>query len=209
MNDIFLNDTWILYDHEKSNNDDYEKSTRILGNFNTVFGFWTYYNGLPLPSKLFYQTGIGKPYYDNDNGTREVSSISLFRKGILPKWEDPKNINGGEFALRKFFKKNMSYMECLDDIWVTLSMFCISEESKYYSYINGVRVVDSSLPKKPLYRIELWFSDLSVKDKIEQEFKIVLGLTEYDKIYFKSHKTDNGFAPYKPEESTQILQNNS
>ena len=49
-----------------------------------------------------------KPYYENDNGNgiREVSSISLFRKGILPKWEDPKNVNGGEFALRRFFKKN-------------------------------------------------------------------------------------------------------
>ena len=64
LSDKILNDTWIIYDHEKSNNDDYDKSTRIIGQFNTVIDFWTYYNQLLPPSKLFYQKDIGKPYYE-------------------------------------------------------------------------------------------------------------------------------------------------
>ena len=30
----------------------------------------------------------------------KVSTLSMFLKDVMPKWEDPANVNGGEYQLR-------------------------------------------------------------------------------------------------------------
>jgi len=188
--DYDLNDIWVIYDHEKSNNRDYDKSTRILGIFFTVGEFLFLRSKFPKPSELFYRKDIGKNYYlFPDNSERDISSISIFRNGILPKWEDPNNINGGEIAIRKFIKKGYTTQECLDEFWNTLVLHCISEQIVNSEFITGLRVVDSSMmsTKKQLYRIELWFSNLEVKYALQKEFMNLFNLT-IDDIFFKEHK---------------------
>ena len=184
---------WTLYDHKKSSNHDYDGGTRFIGSFGTVPEFWSFYNNLPKPSDLFYQKDIGKPFYDINGSEREIASISLFRKGIEPKWEDPHNSIGGEVTLRKFYKKGIAPVEYLDQLWENLSMGCVGEQFSNSESITGIRVVDSSVPshKKPLYRIELWFSNLEYADDIGEDFKRILNLPENDKIHFKSHVVEN------------------
>ncbi len=205
--DIPLHDTWFIYDHEKSNSNNYEKNTRILGQFSTLGEYQFLKNNLAVPSTLFYKTAIGKPYYvfsneseeeskqpDPDDPevfsetTREISSISLFRKGIKPKWEDPKNINGGEFSIRKFSSKGRDPFQCLDDYWHLLSAFCLCEKSSNSSSINGIRIVDSSdvAKKKQQFRIELWFSDNKYKEFFLNDLQILFGISDTD-IYYKDH----------------------
>jgi translation initiation factor 4E len=185
--------SWSLYDHKKSTNLDYEGGTRFIGSFKTVPEFWGYFNNLPKPSDLFYQKDIGKPFYDINGSEREIASISLFRKGIKPEWEDPHNKIGGEVTLRKFYKKGIAPVEYLDQLWENLSMGCIGEQFSKAESVTGIRVVDSSVPshKKPLYRIELWFSNLEYAYKMEEDFKRILNLPENDKIHFKSHVIEN------------------
>ena len=102
-----LKTSWDLYDHEKKENHDYDEGKRFIGSFSDIEGFWSIFNNLPKPSNLFYQKDNGKPYFVIEDGpdgnplkTREIASMSLFRKDIKPEWEDPHNKNGGIISLR-------------------------------------------------------------------------------------------------------------
>ena len=117
-----LNDTWVLWEHQKNNDNNYDQNTKKLGSFNTLQDFWRYYNNYPVPSSIF-SDGVDKPLIQDPD--REVASISLFKQGILPKWEDPKNTDGGEIAVRKF--KNIQE---LDELWESISMLCVGSPNK-------------------------------------------------------------------------------
>ena len=113
-----LQTSWTLYDHEKSTNTDYDKSTRKIGSFDNIIDFWTFFNTVPGPSSLFFQKETGKPYYIFNEKKREIASISLFRTGVEPKWEDPKNIKGSEISLRKFYNKDLAPIIFLDNLYL-------------------------------------------------------------------------------------------
>lgn len=184
-----LSTSWKFYDHQKSGSDDYDKSTRYIGSFDDVITFWQYFNNIPKPSQLFYQVNIGKPYYQlKKEDKREISSISLFRNDIKPKWEDPINAKGGEINLKKFYKKELSPIKYLDLLWESLVLSCIGNNLEYSDEITGVRVVDSSIENKPLYRIEMWFSNLDHVQEMENNFRKILDLEPNDKIFMKKHE---------------------
>lgn len=182
-----LKNTWVLFEHQNTNLN-YEQNTRELGKFNTVEQFWQYFNNYPVPSKLFYQNNykpkLAKP-------TREISSISMFKENIFPKWEDPMNNKGGDLAIRSF-----TSMEQIDQIWETIAILCIGNLFEYNDIINGIRVVDSSIPnKKKLYRVELWFRDKTKKDLIEKDLKNKLNIEI--ELFYKEHSTAVESTPYK------------
>ena len=194
-NSLKLTTSWTLYDHEKSTNTDYDKSTRKIGSFDNILDFWSIFNTVPGPSSLFFQKETGKPYYMYNDKKREVASLSLFRSDIEPKWEDPKNINGSEFSLRKFYNKDLAPIIFLENLWLNLAVACIGEQFFKAEDITGCRVVDSSLVSsgKPLYRIELWFYSQKTQDEIDildKQFKLFLKLTINDKLSYQLHKLD-------------------
>lgn len=191
-----LSSKWCLYDHAKSSSDDYDDCTRFAGSFDNVHDFWYLFNNFPKPSYLFYQKQNGKPYYidssSGQNKKREIASISLFREGIQPKWEDPQNINGGDITLKRFWNKfdknTMSTIEYLDSLWLKIILNTIGSQFTNGQNITGLRVVDSSKPDKPMYRIEVWYSDLVVAETIEVEMKNFLRLSLDEKLTFRTHK---------------------
>lgn len=183
-----LQDNWVLWEHQKNAKMNYEQNTTQLGTFNSVEDFWRIMHHYPKPSKFFFN-GKSKPVVVNfkDNvmqNNREVASISLFKKDILPKWEDPRNTNGGETAIRKF-----RCVEELDDIWEKLCVNVIADQFQHAHNITGVRVVDSSIPRKALYRIEVWFDDKKLKDPIESDFKKILKLNPFVQLFYKEHSS--------------------
>jgi translation initiation factor 4E len=185
--DLELYDSWTIYDHDKSVSS-YEKSIRKLGIFKSV-GQLNYFKELLRPSLYFYNKDVGKPYLSLNNGTsREVSAISIFKNEIEPKWEDPLNKNGGEFSIRKFIKTSKDSLEVMDEFWNSLLLFVLSGSSKVSESITGIRVVDSSIPGRPLYRIEIWFSKVSedAKQVLQTEFKDLFKIPVHD-IFFKAH----------------------
>ncbi len=185
-----LNNSWVLYDHVKSDSDTYESNTRKICEISDIIKFWQVFNNYPLPSKIF-NNGIHKSIMNS----KEVSSISVFKKGIIPKWEDPANINGAEISKRKFNKKTP--LEELDDNWITLLMMCTGG-SIITPSITGLRVVDSSSFKKNeitgqldfklLYRIELWFNNCNRRQVVETYFKNILNIDDARLIHYKEHK---------------------
>lgn len=184
---------WILWEHQNTNLN-YEQNTSKLGEFETIESFWNYYNSYPQPSKLFYDGSI-KPKLINP--TREISSISLFRENIFPKWEDPSNTNGGDLAIRKF-----NNIDELDTLWEEISVLCIGGELG--DFVNGIRVVDSSIPgKKSLYRIEVWFDNKEKRTELETSLKTKLNIANKE-LFYKEHSTAVESTPkrrYKPKKS--------
>lgn len=188
INSYPLKSTWVLYDHTKSDSETYDANIRKICEFDTVIKFWQTFNNYPVPSKLF-NNNFYKPVM---NG-KEISSLSVFKKGIFPKWEDSANILGAEVSKRKFNKKNP--LNELDNNWLELLVECVS--ANIDNCVTGIRVVDSSSVKKNevtntnefklLYRIELWFSDCSRKNIIETQFKTILNIDDPRYIIYKEH----------------------
>lgn len=178
---------WILWEHQNTNQN-YEQNTREVGKFKTIEDFWKHYNNYPVPSKIFYN-GY-KPKLANP--TREISSLSLFKEGVFPKWEDPKNNSGADLAIRSF-----ASLDQLDYIWETMSMLCIGDQYTVPDDITGIRIVDSSIPnKKVLYRIEIWFSDKNNKELVEKDLKSKLSIDNIE-LFYKEHSTAVESTPYR------------
>jgi hypothetical protein len=177
-----LKNIWSVYDHVKSDNDTYELSMRKIGDIDSIVSFWQFFNNYPKPSLLFYN-GLNKPLLD----MKEISSLSFFKKGIYPKWEDPINKKGAEIS-RRFGKKD-PLIE-LENNWFELLYACIGENID--ESITGIRIVDSSQTNGPnnllKFKIELWFSDISKRDIIETQFKNILNLDNNITIYYKTHE---------------------
>jgi hypothetical protein len=141
-----LKNTWVLYDHTKSDSQTYEASTRKVCEFNSVVKFWQIFNNYPNPSKIF-NNGTHRPIMkciENDKEiSKEISSLSVFKTGILPKWEDPVNRYGAEFSKRKFKKDPLKE---LDNNWIDLLLATVG--GIIDPSVTGIRVVVSWSQKK-------------------------------------------------------------
>ena len=61
----------------------YQNAVQKIGSFDSVEGFFGIYDHLVKPHSLTSET--------------HVTDYHLFREGISPTWEDPKNRNGGKY----------------------------------------------------------------------------------------------------------------
>ncbi len=182
--DIELKDSWCIYNNVKSEKNNYEQNTDLIASCSTVFQFWLCYDTVPKPSQFFYQKDTGKPYYLKNDNKREISSISVFKKGIVPKWEDPMNKNGGTLDYR--LRQDIN-IDVIDKMWLHLCTNCLCNQ--IHDCVNGFRLVDSSViaQNKSLYRIELWFSDYSKSQEVEKKFRQLFNLEHEQKIIIKKH----------------------
>ena len=80
-----------------------------------------------------------------------ADKLLLFRKDIMPSWEDSHNCMGGNFSL-EMAKLNGAEM---DAIWKRILMLLIGGSWKFTKYINGIRYVDR-LKKHKIVKIEIW-----------------------------------------------------
>lgn len=179
-----LSSNWVMFDHEKSSDKNYEKCTKKISTFNSIEKFWTSYLEYPEIETIFYKRSVGKPYYICNNEKRVINGVSVFKENIFPEWEDPKNKTGGEILIKDMSFENHGD---LNKLWEKVLVFYISDDCKFSEYINGVRIVDSSVIglKKEMYKIEVWFSNNQFKDDIIKEFKNLVKLDA--QVFFKSH----------------------
>jgi translation initiation factor 4E len=156
---LFYFEAWVLWEHKSASGtkdpSKWKENMNQLCAFDTVEGFWQYFNHLPRPSEVFFDGDCRKSIAPEG---RTVEEYSLFKKGIEPEWGDPQNIVGGEWFCRQYFE-----LDVLDLYWQNLVMGVVAEqiedavdeERTYQSYINGARVVDKSR-NYPMYRLEVW-----------------------------------------------------
>jgi len=187
-----LEDEWVLWEHRTgSDESSYSNNLARIGEFSTVEGFFSYVTNMPWPSQFFYT----KPDQRLKLGGRDVVGFSCFKKGIQPCWEDPKNISGGEWRIRKF-----SSLEEVDQAWKGCAFLAIGNNFDPSINITGCRVVDSSHPEKnrPMYNVEIWFENNDHHRDVET---LICDTMKVDtsKMFFRSHCSDNGHKE-KPQE---------
>ncbi|XP_052119461.1 eukaryotic translation initiation factor 4E [Frankliniella occidentalis] len=102
-----LHSNWTLWYFEKNNNKTWEENQREITSFNTVEDFWSLYNHIRLPSQL----RVGCDY-------------SLFKKGIMPMWEDSANRAGGRWLINLDRKQRETD---LDRFWLEILLCMVGE----------------------------------------------------------------------------------
>lgn len=86
-----------------------------------------------------------------------INTLSIFQKGVLPKWEDPVNAQGAEYQLRLMLTlDNESSLDKITAIWEQLVMDVVTKRMPYAEQVVGFRIVDKSFPTKENFRLELW-----------------------------------------------------
>lgn len=98
--------TWWYLKNEKSKV--WTDNLSEVYSFSTAEDFWSVFNHLKAPSEL----KLGNDYY-------------LFKKGIVPMWEDPANRSGGKWLL--CLEKKNSVVSKLDEYWLELLLLMIGE----------------------------------------------------------------------------------
>lgn len=155
-----LNREWTLFFHAKDKVKNYDSNTYKIMDIDSLEKFWGTYNYTPEPKDIFYD-GYNKKYLKM-NGTRlDPNAFSFFEKGVKPTWDDEKNINGAEWSIRKF-----NGLKDISDMWKTSLVDLISDSFEYSEHIKGIRIVDSTLPEKPMYRLEFWFDNVEYSENI-------------------------------------------
>lgn len=178
-----LNDYWCLYFHAKNSNKNYSENTTKLIEFNTIEYFWRTFNNIPKPTDMF--TEPGRYIKKTLKSTGEIpGALSLFRKNSYPSWEDKSNINGFEWSIRKY-----KDFDEFNTLWNNLLLNTIGENFEHSEILNGIRIVDSTIDNKVMYRIELWFSNKTYKEYFETKIKEILELPNHVKLLYREHST--------------------
>lgn len=83
--------------------------------------------------------------------------LFVMRTGITPRWEDPKNKNGGCFSFKIVNKFVVSVWKLL---FYSMCGETIFEKSNHNSLVNGITIS----PKKNFCIIKIWMENCSVQD---------------------------------------------
>ena len=175
-----LNRRWTLYFHSKDKTKNYDANTIKIMDISTIEDFWGCFNNTPLPCDLFYDGHVQKAL--KLDGTIYIPNAwSFFEHGVKPTWDDPANINGAEWSVRKF-----NGLKDISGMWMTFLVDLIGETCDYSHHIKGIRIVDSTLPGKPMYRLEIWYDTIEVSDDIQSYIKQLLNIKT--NLLYRVHK---------------------
>ena len=176
-----LANKWNVWEH-RNDQEKYEDNLVFVTSFSDVPTFWNIFHHLPHPGDFFF--GNRKPRCLI--GNRSVVSYSIFKDGIIPKWEDPVANAGGEWRIRRF--KNLDE---LDRIWEDITCLVVGNTLENTDNILGVRVVDSSHPdtNKAMYNVEIWFDDMKHSEPIKNSIGENILELDVSKMYLRNHAT--------------------
>lgn len=140
----------------------YSDATHRVASFNSVKGFWKYWNHLPPPSELL----DGKKFVRETGETKSIiDALMLFREGVKPEWEDAENVTGGHF---QFQLKAQLGGGVIDEYWNNIVLGMIGGSIEPADMITGVRLVDKlNQNRLPSIRIEVWFSNFADSAKVD------------------------------------------
>ena len=180
--DLKLNDTWNLYFHAKNYNKNYADNTKHIIKIDNINDLWGTFNNFPKPTQMFTEYNVPQKTVKQ---TGDIpNALSLFRKSSYPQWEHITNVNGFEWSLRK-----QKAMYETNDIWFSLIALILGENYENSENINGIRIVDSSIENRIIYRFEVWFINKDHKDYFEKFLRTNLNVPIYTKLLYREHNT--------------------
>jgi len=101
---------------------------------------WKHHNYEDSSSLLYNVLDETEKRIKKDEKIFAIETINLFREGILPAWEDPKNQYG--YDLKTDIDVSVDQRELTEkkykDLWRNLVLGLIGEEFEYSQWINGI-----------------------------------------------------------------------
>jgi len=179
-----LQNAWTLWFFKNDKSRTWEENQRPIITVTTVEDFWSLYNHIEVASKL----PAGADY-------------SIFKEGIFPDWEDPRNQDGGRWiiSLDKKFKQ-----ELLDTYWLEIIFFLIGEHADQHAHqVNGA-VVNVRMRTD---KLAVWLADASHGEsimRIGRMLKERLGMDSTNTIGFSVHNEEK--SQMRPGQSKQRFQ---
>ena len=108
-----LENAWTLF-YKNGRSRSWEDNQKPVMTVTTVEDFWSLYNHIEVASKL--PTG---------------ADYSLFKEGIFPDWEDPRNQDGGRWIINLDRKHREGL---LDTYWLEVLFFLIGEHADQHAF---------------------------------------------------------------------------
>eukprot|EP00088_Acartia_fossae_P038370 TRINITY_DN3975_c0_g1_i2.p1 TRINITY_DN3975_c0_g1~~TRINITY_DN3975_c0_g1_i2.p1 ORF type:complete len:265 (-),score=85.94 TRINITY_DN3975_c0_g1_i2:89-883(-) len=124
---------WSYWYSAKNKKVNWSKNQLLICHMSTVEDFWHCYNQVKMASKL----PAGQSY-------------SVFKKGIVPDWEDKANVNGGRWMVN--FEKT-ERATSLDQRWMEVLLMSLGEHMD--PCVNGVQVCLRGVQD----RVEVWVNN--------------------------------------------------
>ena len=109
-----LQNAWTLWFFKNDKSRTWEENQRPIITVTTVEDFWSLYNHIEVASRL----PAGSDY-------------SLFKEGIFPDWEDPRNAPGGRWMINVDKRQRSDY---LDTYWLEILFFLIGEHADQHAH---------------------------------------------------------------------------
>ncbi|KAJ3299183.1 hypothetical protein HK104_009787 [Borealophlyctis nickersoniae] len=156
---------WFDNPGKKATQANWAFSLKNLITLDSVEDFWGVYNNVQKAGQL----PAGSNYH-------------LFKEGVRPEWEDPRNAKGGKWVLQLAKKRQAE----LDQLWLFTLLACVGETFTESDEICGAVV---SI-RKAQDRIALWTKNALDQEKVEQigqQWKKSLGLGDGDRIGYQAH----------------------
>lgn len=146
-----------------------------LYTFDTVEDFWSLFHHVQQPAKL-----------------RVKNDYMLFRKGVVPQWEDTHNIKGGSWKL--VLPSKMRGTD-LDRMWLETVLSLIGE-----AYGDAGRIVTGCYLQRRQKedRIQIWTSEADLKEEnlvVGKMLKDRLNLSQTSPIHYLKHEDTYGDNP--------------
>ena len=112
-----LQNAWTLWFFKNDKARSWEENQRPIITVTTVEDFWSLYNHIEVASRL-----------------PPGSDYSLFKEGIFPDWEDPRNQPGGRWMINVDKRQRA---DCLDTYWLEILFFLIGEHADQHAHQVG------------------------------------------------------------------------
>jgi len=138
-----LENVWAFWYFSNDKSRSWEQNQHNVSTVDTIEDFWQVYNYVEAASQL----GIGCDY-------------ALFKKGIMPDWEDYQNKYGGRWIIER---SDQGRMDDMDDYWLETLFMLIGEHIEPFNdYINGAVIQN----KKGKFRLAVWLKESKDRDGI-------------------------------------------
>jgi len=154
-----LENVWAFWYFSNDKSRSWEQNQHNVSTVDTIEDFWQIYNYVEPASQL----GIGCDY-------------ALFKKGIMPDWEDYQNKYGGRWIIER---GDSGRMEDMDEYWLETLFMLIGEHIQPYNYLINGAVIQT---KRGKFRLAIWLKD--AKDRVGITY-----IGEYIKRVLKISKT--------------------
>jgi len=111
-----ITDLWYIYKHEK-------------------------HKQYIIPTKILTDPVSSCQVYIDDN--KRVDSISIFKEGISPMWEDPANKDGNTIHYRLSGGYDLVLLkQKVDYLWFNLLLILVEQKYDFSEKVYGIRIVD-------------------------------------------------------------------